>query len=139
MFLFSFLTNISVILIIFWRETTKYIDLPLLALIVAFVAFPIIYIHPQKIINPYNTRYMYGAPLYLVDILFHWLPLFFVATNKSIKKTLDYDKIFITLAFFWFYIACSNAFVLYGLDRDLGVFFLLLAILLRWIMGTYQS
>jgi hypothetical protein len=135
MIIFRFLTFISFVIIVFWRDTSMYIDIPLLALIVAFVSFPIVYISPQKVLNPYNKLYISGPHLYMIDVIFHWLPLIYVATNRSIKKILDYEKIFLTLTFFWFYVASSNAFVLYGLDRDTGIFFLLLAILLRWIMS----
>lgn len=136
MFLFlRFLTFISLILVLFWRVTSRYVDLPLMALIVAFGAFPIVYIFPRKVMNPLTKRFISGAPLYLSDLLLHWLPLFFVATNRFIDNSLNYEKIFVTISLFFVYVAVANPFVLYGLDADLSTSFLLLAIFLRYVMG----
>jgi hypothetical protein len=117
----------------------KYVDLPLLTLCVAFIAFPIFYITPRNInFLCQGKRYIHDnrSVLILLDILFHWSPLAFVILNKSIsKQTTDYTKIMVTILGILLYINLFNAFELYNFKgKDIGMMFFVLAILVRFML-----
>ena len=132
---FYYLTVLSFILIIFWKWTHLYIDLPILALIVAFNSFPIIHIHPRRIENPYTHEILEGKLLIAGDILFHWLPLLFVVSNRTIMDKCSYEKITYTLLAFMYYAGIVDAFCLYDFhDRGVCFIFLLLAITVRIVL-----
>lgn len=127
------------IMVVFWKYTMRFIDLPLLTLSVAFIAFPIFHISPRHISFLYDGKKVIledRPKIIFIDILFHWTPLLFVLLNKSIaKRPIDYTKVLFTLIFVLFYINAFNAFELYNFKhKELGILFFVLAVVVRFIL-----
>lgn len=130
-----YLTAINILLVLFWKYTQRYIDLLLLSLWVAFIAFIIVYIFPKYLIMPFKLGILKGPPLVIIDILCHWLPLLYVLFNTQISKKLDYNKLFITVLFFGIYMCVANPISLYKFYYiDLGIIFFLLAFAVRLLI-----
>lgn len=132
----SFLTNINLLLVLFYKYTARYIDLHLLCLIVAFVSFGITYIYPRKVyvtwIDNSISIFETTTPRVLIDVTMHWLPLLFVLYaipfSKSIQK--------ITLTFFLIisYSIIFNAPKLYKFDIKITFILIVLALIVRFAM-----
>lgn len=138
--IFKYLTILSLIFVIFWKYTKRYIDLPVLALCVAFIAFPIFYLSPNQIDLSCFGITSENKPNFLhiifFDMLYHWLPLVYVLINRGIdKRPYDYVKIITTLLMVLVYIYWFDAFKLYNFQSaELGMVFFALAAIVRFII-----
>lgn len=132
--LLAFLTNINIILVVFYKYTAKYIDLHLLCLIVAFVSFGIAYVYPRKtyiqwsngsaMIVDTNGKNMF------VDLAMHWTPLIFVLL--VVPKTKSIQKITLTFFSIILYSIIVNAPRLYMFDFNITFILIVFALIVRF-------
>lgn len=132
--LFLFYTWINILLVAAYKWTSKYIDLHLSCLIVAFVSFGISYIHPRIIKLVVNEKCTYTFDVrdkwgWLNDFIVHWIPLIFVFMVVPISNNLQ--LISRTFAFIILYLLITKAPYLYNFDTPLSMILCITALIVR--------
>lgn len=133
--LLCFFTNINILLVIFYKHTSLFIDLHFSCLVVALVSFGITYICPREVVLQIDNKREYvfhtGSIMsYVVDIIVHWVPLVFVFMVVPISKNVLLTVR--TFAYIILYLIIVQAHELYNFDIFLTVIFLVLALVARF-------
>jgi len=141
-FLFNWLlfyTTINIFLVVFHKYTSKYVDVLLSSLIVAFVSFGITYIHPREVRMEVDTDHTYIVHTYsfgslAIDFAMHWVPLIYVLIFVPItnKGSNGYRQIFLTFVMVMSYMLIVNAQKLYNFDMNISILFVILAVIVRF-------
>ena len=132
--IFTFYTHINLLLVLFYKYTSKYIDLHLSCIIVALVSFGITYICPRQIkfeVDPSRITIIKTGTLrsFLFDILLHWVPLAFIFIVLPVSKNMI--VIARTFALIILYTIAIQAQDLYNFDHFLSIIFMTVGLLVR--------
>lgn len=115
--IFSWFTNISLLLVILYKYTQHIFDLLLLTWIILFISIWIVYIKPRRLSIYPTNNYIQGIDLQLVHILFHIVP-FIVMFNIFKDHNIDLIKVGLTVILALLYIPSHNVKEVYGLERE---------------------
>lgn len=141
----KFLTIWNIILIVFYKYTSEYIDLHLLSLVVALVSSGIFYVQPKyldiivdgkKIVFSVSKQ---TVVFYFLDFLFHWLPLIVVLMIVPLQQ-MD-ERSILTIVILYFYLISANA--LQDVYRGISLYFtflmVILAVFIRYLITFNAS
>jgi len=136
--MFLFYTMINLLLVVFHKFTSKYIDLHLSCLVVAFVSFGITYIHPREVRYSIDETHKYvvktSAITAIYDFILHWLPLIYVFITIPLSRSIS--KIARTFAFILIYLLATRAPDLYNFDTPISIIFCVLALVVRFAVSV---
>ena len=135
---FKYYTWWNLVLVILNKWTSKYIDLHMSCLIVAFVSFQLSYVYPceysNKIADGYilhlNSRERSNL-FYLGDFITHWLPLLYVFLFVPVEPV--GNKTVLTFFFILSFFMLIDAQDLYRGETGLCMVTVIIAVVLRLV------
>lgn len=113
----SWFTNISLILVIFYKYTQHLFDLLLLTWIILFISIWIVYVKPRRLSLYPTNIYIQGVDLQIGHIIFHVIP-FMAMVHLFKDKQIDLIKTGMTAAFALLYLPSHDVKEIYGLERQ---------------------
>jgi len=132
----KYLTNWNFLFVIFYKFTSKYIDLHLSCLIVALVAFNLSYIYPKTFSMKIDDEHQYTFSVakhptayYLFDFIVHWVPLIVVFTLVPIER--PNNKTVATFFLLLFFLIFVDAQQVYGCNMFMSTMSVIVATIIR--------
>ena len=112
-------TTWLVVLTLFYKYTSKYIDLLLLAFITFCICIYISYIYPCKYeVCLYEKTYEYSGYWLIVPDIIHLVLLIAAYFINSKYSSTNIHKILASIALLYIYILCFNIEKLYGVSKN---------------------
>ena len=112
-----FFTTYLLFLIIFYKFTSKYIDLLLLAFVTFIISMYITYIYPRKFTIYLDKEYVVSGYNRIYADIIHF-GLFIAAFYINTSQNINIYQILTSIILIFTYILCINAEKLYGVSKD---------------------